>query len=88
MKKYLSIAFLSIAFSGMSANAQNLQDFIDYTESDNQLAAEACLKQPVDNAVYDITLTHGDEGVVGIATNLLRPPLSFRRRPESTPTGM
>lgn len=35
MKKYLSIAFLSIAFLGMSANAQNLQDFIDYTESDN-----------------------------------------------------
>ena len=27
MKKYLSIAFLSIAFLGMSANAQNLQDF-------------------------------------------------------------
>ena len=60
MKKYLSIAFLSIAFLGMSTNAQNLQDFIDYIESDNQLASEACLKQPVDNAVYDITLTHGD----------------------------
>lgn len=44
MKKYLSIAFLSIAFLGMSANAQNLQDFIDYTESDNQLTSEAYLE--------------------------------------------
>ena len=30
------------------------------SSSINQLASEACLKQPVDNAVYDITLTHGD----------------------------